>query len=180
MRTNQSDLNSLREFLEQLPPFVFLGGIHGVGKSTLCDSTFGPAGYHCVTASSLIRLYKMHSDHGKLVDDIPDNQSALIKQLQTEKGARSHLLLDGHFCLLNREGVVEPIELEVFKEMSPSALVLVKCDPEVVATRLINRDDKDWSPEMLGNFQDKEEAHAERIAEALGISLTIIISEIRN
>jgi len=160
--------------LSQLPPFIFVGGIHGVGKSTLCSSTFAPAGYHCVTASSLIRLHKSHSDREKLVDDIPDNQKALIEQLELEKDARTHLLLDGHFCLLNGEGVVEPIQIEVFEEMSPSSLVLVKCDPKVVASRLTNRDKKEWCPEMLRKFQEAEEKHAERVAEVLQVVLTTV------
>ncbi len=174
MGSDHSNSSSLSLLLSELPPFIFVGGIHGVGKSTLCDSTFAPAGYHCVTASSLIRLHKSHSDREKLVDDIPDNQKALIEQLKLEKDSRSHLLLDGHFCLLNGEGAVEPIQIEVFEAMSPSYLVLVKCDPKVVAARLTNRDRKEWCPEMLREFQEAEEKHAERVAEALQVVLTTV------
>ena len=174
MESDRTSSNSLSSLLDELPPFLFVGGIHGVGKSTLCDSTFTPAGYHCVTASSLIRLYRTHSDRAKLVDDIPDNQAALLKQLELEKDTRSHLLLDGHFCLLNGQGIVEPIEIDVFNEMAPSALLLVKCEPEVIAVRLNNRDGKNWSPEMLRDFQAAEANHAVRISEALRVGLTTV------
>lgn len=172
MGSDRTFSNSVSSLLDERPPFLFVGGLHGVGKSTLCDSTFAPAGYHCVTASSLIRLAKTHSDHGKLVDDISDNQAALLKQLELEKETRRHLLLDGHFCLLNGQGVVEPIDIDVFKAMAPSALLLVKCDPQVVAARLNNRDGKNWSPEMLRDFQEEEENHAVRVSEALRVGLT--------
>ena len=174
MVSDRTSSNSLSSLLDELPPFLVVGGIHCVGKSTLCDSTFAPAGYHCVTASSLIRLAKTHSDHGKLVDDISDNQAALLKQLEIEKETRSHLLLDGHFCLLNGQGVVEPIEIDVFKAMAPSALLLVKCEPEVIAARLNNRDGKNWSPEMLRDFQAAEENHAVQISKALQVGLTTV------
>lgn len=176
MGSDRTFSNSLSSLLDKLPPFLFVGGIHGVGKSTLCDSTFAPAGYHCVTASSLIRLAKTHSDHGKLVEDISDNQAALLKQLEIEKETRSYLLLDGHFCLLNAQGVVEPIEIDVFKAMAPSALLLVKCEPEVIAGRLNSRDGKNWSPEMLRDFQAAEENHAMKISEALQVGLTTVSS----
>lgn len=176
MGSDRTFSNSLSSLLDELPPFLFVGGIHGVGKSTLCDSTFAPAGYHCVTASSLIRLAKTHSDRGKLVDEISDNQVALLKQLEVEKETRSHLLLDGHFCLLNGQGLVEPIEIDVFKAMAPSALLLVKCEPEVIAARLNNRDRKSWSPEMLRDFQAAEENHAVQISKSLRVELTIISS----
>lgn len=176
MGSDRTFSNSLSSLLNELPPFLFVGGIHGVGKSTLCDSTFAPAGYHCVTASSLIRLAKSYSDRGKLVDDISDNQAALLKQLEVEKKTRSHLMLDGHFCLLNGHGVVEPIEIDVFRAMAPSALLLVKCEPELIAARLNNRDGKNWSPEMLRDFQAAEEDHAMKISEALQIRLTTLSS----
>ena len=180
MKKDWSVSNSLSLLLDKLPTLLFVGGIHGVGKTTLCKSAFIPAGYHCITASSLIRLHKIHPDCEKLVDDIPDNQSTLIKQLRLEKDARSLLLLDGHFCLLNKEGAVEPIQIDVFKQISPNALLLVKCDPKDLATRLSNRDGKEWNQEMLSDFQDAEEEHAKRVAEALGISLTTFSNEIQN
>lgn len=179
MESDQENSSSLSHLLSHPPPFIFVGGIHGVGKSTLCDSAFAPAGYHCVTASSLIRLRRSHSDREKLVDDIPDNQTALIEQLELEKITRRHLLLDGHFCLLNGEGEVEPIRIEVFEAMSPSALVLVKCDPKVVADRLTNRDKKEWCPEMLQQFQEAEEKHAKLVAKVLQAPLTIVRPQIR-
>jgi adenylate kinase len=167
-------IESLKSLLDQPPPFVFLGGIHGVGKSTMCDGVFVPAGYHYVTASSLIKEYKNYSDREKRVDDIADNQLALLRQLEFEKGNKKHLLLDGHFCLLNSLSAVEPIEIDVFVAINPDILVLIKCDPKEIARRLTKRYGKTWCPKMLKKFQDSEEIHAERVSVRLGIQLIIV------
>lgn len=165
---------SLTSLLDKAPAFIFLGGIHAVGKSTVCDGVFGPAGYHCVTASSLIRAYKTHSDREKRVDDIADNQLALLRQLEFEKFNRTRLLLDGHYCLLNGQGVVEPIEINVFEAISPDVFVLIKSDPDEIADRLTKRDGKKWCPNMLTQFQESEESHAERVSVKIGVPLITI------
>ena len=61
---------------------IFLGGIHGVGKTTICEKIFTLSGYYCITASSLIREYGTKPDDSKKVRNITDNQVKLIRQLQ--------------------------------------------------------------------------------------------------
>jgi adenylate kinase len=169
-------LNSLSSVIESAPPFIFLGGVHGVGKTTLCNSLFAPEGYHCVTASSLIKSFRDNTDKDKRVDDISDNQVVLLKQLELEKGAHHKLLLDGHFCLINNLDQIEPIDVEVFKAICPSILILIQSNPVDIAERLSKRDGKEWRAAFIEKFQKAEESHAQLVAQAMSIPIQIIIN----
>lgn len=164
----------LNDHLNRSPSFAFLGGVHGVGKTTLCNTVFVEAGYYCVTASSLIKTFKNNTDRDKRVDNIADNQVALLKQLYIERQNHNHLLLDGHFCLIDARDKIEPIDLEVFKAINPDFLILLKANPQEIAERLTRRDGKPWSPEFVRQFQDKEEHHAQLISRELNTSLKVI------
>ena len=152
---------------------VFVGGIHGVGKTSICQKAFSSLGYLCVTASSLIYEYGLSTDNNKRVNDITGNQSALIEQLSLKKKGHCRLLLDGHFSLMNHLSQVEPIELWVFREINPSHLILIKGDPKEIAIRLDDRDGENWSWKDLGLFQEVEESHANYVSEQLGIPLQV-------
>jgi len=155
-------------------PFIFLGGIHGVGKTTYANNEFVKLGYHCVTASSLIKNFKGNTSNDKKVTDVSDNQKALIYQLTIERESNSKILLDGHFCLINSDNLVEPICLETFKSINPDLLILLKCDPNKITKRLLNRDGKEWSLNFIRSFQEQEEKHAKLVSKELKIPLRIV------
>lgn len=167
----------LESFLKTGVPFVFLGGIHGVGKTTACERVFIPAGYHCVTASSLIKAYGVRSDQNKRVENVADNQAALIAQLALEKECHNQLLLDGHYCLISSKGTFESIDIDVFRQIKPSAFILLKDCPSVIAQRLKNRDGKTWDQSFVEQFQVAEEQHAQYISHELNIPLHIFSNE---
>ncbi len=139
---------------EGVPSFVFLGGVHGVGKTTLCNTAFAEARFHCVTASSLIKAFKSNIDKNKRVEGIADNQVLLLKQLKIEKEKHKRLLLDGHFCLINNCDQIEPIAIDVFRAISPDLLILLKGNPSTIAERLTMRDGKPWSSNFIRQFQE--------------------------
>ena len=93
---------------------IFLGGIHGVGKTTICEKIFTLSGYYCVTASSLIREHETKSDDGKKVRNVTDNQIKLVRQLNIKKKSHNHIILDGHYCVINDSKRICQIELDVF------------------------------------------------------------------
>lgn len=170
-------MDRMLSFVNSLPKgassFIFFGGIHGVGKTTLCERVFAPAGYHCITASSLIKTYGLKTDQDKLVEDIADNQTALIEQLKYEKESHSLLLLDGHYCLINSQNQFEPIDVEVFRKMNPSIFILLKDSPEEIAKRLSKRDGKEWDQFFVTQFQTAEERHAQHVSVELKIPLEV-------
>lgn len=153
---------------------IFVGGIHGIGKTTICLKVFAPFGYHCMTASSLISAYGRRIDKNKRVDDIFDNQLALIEQLALEKKKHCRLLIDGHFTLINSLGQIEPIDHSVFQRINPTQLILIKGNPKETAKRLAIRDGKEWNPAFIEEFQQEEEKYAKFISKKLKKNLLII------
>lgn len=155
-------------------PFVFLGGIHGVGKTYFCEREFVKIGYICITASSLIRSYGAQSDHNKRVGNITDNQLALVEQLAIEKEHSERLILDGHYCLLDHQSNVEAIDIKVFREINPNLFILIKGNPLAIADRLKLRDGKNWCPKFVDAFQDQEEEHAKYVSNKMNVPLKIV------
>jgi len=167
----------IESFLITDASFIFLGGIHGVGKTTVCKSAFIPAGYRCVTASSLIQAYGVRSDRNKRVKNVADNQAALIKQLVFEKRHHNQLLLDGHYCLIDNKNKFEPIDIDVFRRINPSVFILLKGCPYEIVRRLRSRDEKSWNKTFVEQFQKIEEQHAQYISHELNIPLRIFLNE---
>lgn len=157
---------------------VFVGGVHGVGKSTICRDVFGTLGYECVTASSLISAYGQETDHDKRVDHVEENQSILLNALDKAKAKNGRLLLDGHYSLINGQGEIKLIDVEVFRAMRPNHLILIKGKPDEIARRLQARDKKLWTESFLSKFQEAEEAHARHVAKDIGVPLRIISNNI--
>lgn len=82
---------------------IFIGGIHGVGKTSLCEELSNQIGTHYFSASKLIkRLKKDHCDNeNKAVKDIDGNQELLLTAINQYINKNIIVLLDGHFCLLS-------------------------------------------------------------------------------
>lgn len=178
------NIRDISKILEQASPnpsipssLIFVGGIHGVGKTTLCLKAFAPFGYHCMTASSLISAYGRRIDKNKQVNNIYDNQTALIEQLALEKKKHCRFLLDGHFTLINSQGHIEPVDRSVFKRINPTQLILIKGDSKETARRLAIRDGKDWNPAFVEEFQKEEEKYAKLISKELNKDLFVIDNE---
>jgi len=155
------------------PSMLFVGGVHGVGKSTICQKAFGPLGYQCKTSSSLIAAHGKRVDKKKRVSDVSDNQVALLEQLQSAKEQYCRLLLDGHFTLINSQGQIEPIDPTVFETMKPGRLILIKGDAEEISRRLAARDGNKWDSSFLKTFQSAEEEHARYVSEKIQVPLQI-------
>jgi len=153
---------------------VFIGGVHGAGKGTVCEKIFTPAGYHCVSASSLIADQGRKTDHNKRVISVSVNQSVLIEALEKKMKNNNRLLLDGHFTLINDQENIEPIDIEVFRAMKVSQLFLVKGRADEISVRLRNRDNRKWNTSFIDRFQKEEENHARYVAKDLGIPLRIL------
>jgi adenylate kinase len=153
---------------------VFLGGVHGVGKSTICKSICALAGFDYLSASELIKWLEISTQHNKLVKDINDTQDRLITALANHAGASSYYILDGHYCLLNNEGVVTNVPLDTFVKISPIGLGIVVDDPLKIKKRLEERDKHHYDIKHLEIMQENELDYAAYVANHLGLSLHTI------
>ena len=120
---------------------VFVGGVHGVGKSSLCTECAASMGIASYTASDLIRRYN-DGDVGlyKEVVSVSGNQDTLITAL---RGLPSGpYLLDGHFVIRSKTAGISLIPVATFESIAPLGIILVTGDPEMAAQRMLERDAK--------------------------------------
>ncbi|EHH2473726.1 AAA family ATPase [Vibrio vulnificus] len=138
---------------------VFVSGVHGAGKGTLCRLLYEQLDVKSYAASDLIKSHSQYVEENKLIDSADKNQQALIQglsRLQEDK-----LLLDGHFCLLNKNKEIVKLNYSVFDAMKLSLVVYVECKPVELRGRLMTRDGTDFSVEFLRSFQNAEYEHAQ-------------------
>jgi len=155
---------------------IFVGGIHGVGKSTICSDISTELNILHLTASDLIRQYKKESsiqdkDRGKHVGNISKNQDILVSALNNSVVKDDIFILDGHFTILDAQGVVRQVPSSVFSEINPKALFIITEKPEVIQLRLMKRDETVYDLREIGQMQDAELAHAAGVAKETGLKM---------
>ncbi len=169
---------------------IFVGGVHGVGKTSTCSKICDELGLVFLQASRLIYSdeagktlnNKFHT--AKDVNNIKWNQIKLINSLDQFHELDKWYLLDGHLTLINSAFEVEHIPLEVFEKIKPDSLIILKDDASNISKKLKSRDGIHYEINFLERMQSIEIEHAQRISRALDIVLFIIdvnnVREIRN
>lgn len=153
---------------------IFIGGVHGVGKSYFCKLVKESTGIEVYSASALIAEKKQSGfAKDKLIPDIDDNQQYLLLTLDELKASGKNFILDGHFCLLNASGEVQRIPYETFAALRPDAIILLTEKPEVVVSRCRERDNVEVTPQSIEGFQQEEAAYAREVAASIGAKLFI-------
>lgn len=149
---------------------IFVGGVHGVGKSTLSNGLAPLLGRSYYTASALIKAANPSSlGEGKIVKNIAANQRLLISAVQ-DLSINKSIILDGHFSLLSEEGV-ELVPSEVFLSIKPKLFLIVSDDVNKIYDRTILRDGVSLEKELIEAHQKIELGHAKAVSELLGIDL---------
>ncbi len=153
---------------------VFIGGVHGVGKSFFCNKLLEITGISTFSASKLIEERKnitFKSD--KLIVDIDDNQNYLLDAVDSLKDQKVDFVLDGHFCLLDGDGNVTRIPEQTFSDLKPDAIVLLTEKPEIIAERRNTRDGIKDDIELIRRFQNEEVSYAREVSEKMSIPIYI-------
>lgn len=151
---------------------VFVGGIHGVGKTYLGAPVAKQLGMRHATASQLIREERGLQSWGtdKRVEGINENQAALISATNRLRSSGQRLLLDGHFVLRGTDGEITEIDTQVFRDLRIGAIFLLHATVDVVFERLRARGDTSWTEVELQHLTEREEAHARRVSTELGVA----------
>lgn len=153
---------------------IFISGIHGVGKSYFCKKLKEITGIESYTSSSLIEQKKKVSfSIDKKIIDIGDNQNYLLMAVEELKAKTSFFVLDGHFCLLNIDGMITRIPEQTFLDLKPEAIVLLAEKAEIIAERRRKRDGIEIDLEITRRFQEAECVYAKEIAMKLGVPIKI-------
>lgn len=152
---------------------IFLGGVHGTGKTTYSNEILSAYGYNCVSASELIRQYKGEVNINKTVSKIEDNQMILLSAIKKYQKENYKVVIDGHFCIINAKGLPENISIEVFKEMKPELLLLAEIPSEQLQKNLNKREEMRISV-SLNDFVLQEHKQADLVSKEIGIPMKVI------
>ncbi len=149
---------------------IFVGGVHGVGKTTLCTTIASRFNIKHFSASNLISIEK-EEEHlsTKQVENIVKNQDILVTAINKNFESEEWYLLDGHFCLLNKNNEVTKIPYSTYEGICPSAILVLIDQPENIYTRLSARDSIKHEVALLRSFQEQELSYAEYIRDRLNI-----------
>lgn len=149
---------------------IFIGGVHGVGKGSLCKRLVDYLMCEYVSASRLLNW----ATKTKQVKDVLRNQEILADLLQDRMQKEFSYVIDGHFALWNESNECIKVPLRTFTSLNLDAIIIATCASAVIQERLANRDDFEYKLEDIINLQTKEYEHAKYIAESLAIPLIVI------
>ena len=151
---------------------IFIGGVHGVGKGTLCKRLASDLKITHLSASEVLKWSDFNADSSnKQVADISATQDRLLMNLGKLIQPNETYLLDGHFCLLNKGGKIEKVPNEVFVGINPKKIVVICENPEIICEHLFQRDGKNYDVSQIKQMQIIEREHAQHIAELLRIPM---------
>lgn len=153
---------------------AFIGGIHGVGKSTVCHQICDELNLKYLSASDLIKWKDISDEpNNKRVKEISLTQEKLITSIKNITTNNQYYLLDGHYCLLNDKNEIINIPLDTFKEINPICLNLIIGNIPVIKKRLEERDNRIYEYSLLEKMQAHEMEYAIKLSELLSITLNI-------
>lgn len=150
---------------------IFLGGVHGVGKSTFSKLVTDKC--HDMESLSCSTIIKWENPAIKEVGDVGETQNTLLANLPYFIDQDKNYLLDGHFCLLTEQGTIERVPMEVFEAMSPSLMIVLVEEPAIICQRLNKRDSHDYTLELMTEFQKEELKYASEVADTLGVPIEV-------
>lgn len=148
---------------------LFIGGIHGVGKGTICKSLAKTWDLIHITASEVLKWEEISKKEEKIVKDFQFTQNRLINNLQNIMVDDKTYLLDGHYCLLNKEGIPEKIGFDTFANLQPKAFIIVTENVNIIKERLDLRDNTYYDIEILNKFQVLEFDYSLELSKTLNI-----------
>ena len=148
---------------------IFIGGIHGVGKGTMCDFISKRIDVIHISASDVLKWEEISLKENKLVENLNSTQIRLINGLNNLIKDDTLHLLDGHFCLLNSAGEPERIPELTFEMISPKKLIVIVEDVAKVVERLNKRDKVKYNLSILEKMQSMEIEYAKYLSKKFSI-----------
>lgn len=153
----------------------FFGGIHGVGKTTICKNICDELKINYLSASEVIKWSELNK-HSKVVSNVIDTQNRLLNGLENIVQKDQYYILDGHYCLLGDGNSILPIPMETFEAIKPSSLNLIVGDVKEIKARLEERDNKLYDISLLMRMQDMETEYCIKLSNNLKIPHNLMSS----
>lgn len=156
--------------MECVKNIIFIGGIHGVGKGTICKEIVSKTDLIHITASEMLKWNEISDRDNKLVKNISSTQERLVIGLKNLIEKDEKYLLDGHFCLLNSNEIPSRINEDTFDQINPKAIAIVIDDVQKITKRLEARDGKIYDVKVLNQLQQMEIEYANYLANKYSIT----------
>ena len=155
---------------------IFVGGIHAVGKGTVCEKLSQKFNFVHLSASQVLKWNEISDSKNKKVQNFSTTQDILLTNLNRIIEPDKKYLLDGHFTLLNSNGEPEKIDESTFVGMQPQSIILLTCETTVIVERLKQRDNTKYKLSTLEKMQEMEVEHAKYISKKLDIPLFTVVN----
>ena len=143
---------------------IFIGGVHGSGKTQLCKKIQERINCVYLSASQLLKWGKKE----KTVDNVQENQRILKELLKKEMQNDSLYLIDGHFAIWNNEYKCEKIPLDFFENLNIKCIILTVENCNVITERLLARNGIHVPSKNIESISNIEEEHSKFIAQKKG------------
>lgn len=122
---------------------IFVAGIYGVGKSTLCDTLSKELKIPAYSAGDLISSVNGERyGANKAVTDKISNQVILSMQVQKLLEVTPQILLAGHFCIFDKNNGVDYLPEIIFSDLNIERILLLEAPVSTILRNLSLRDKK--------------------------------------
>lgn len=147
---------------------IFIAGIYGTGKSTMCLALADRLHIPAFSAGDLISTVNGEQyGANKTVADKDNNQVLLSEQVRELCEEHEKIILAGHFCIFNADNEVEVLSESVYQTLNITRIFLLEADSQTIIEHLKKRDDRIYSEESVIALSKKEREQGERIAKQL-------------
>ena len=153
---------------------IFIGGIYGVGKSTLCGIISKKLEIPFFNSSDLISG-KINENYGanKYVSNLKNNQVVLLNEVAELLKQHSRFILAGHFCILKENGY-DVIDYEDISKLQIERIIVFVREPKYISETLKKRDAKEYDDDMICSFQKKEIEISSQYAKKMNVEFDIV------
>ena len=150
----------------------FVGGIHGVGKTSSCERVALELAIPHRGASAMIKAQSASAilSNTKSVPNLMGNQELLVCAVVNYlSSSEQNLLVDGHFSVPDGDFRVSVIPLTVFRQLRLAGVAICHDEPARIQGRRISRDGSSPSIQQIAAHQRLEIEHAQFVALSLRI-----------
>ena len=153
---------------------IFISGVYGTGKSTLCNGLTSMMKIPSFSAGDLISAINGERyGANKAVRDKAYNQTLLAEKVHELNNKHKRIILAGHFCIFNNSNEIEILPETVYFKLNISQIVLLETDVSIIANHLNIRDNKNYSIDNLLRLAEGERSQSEIIAQKLNCPLSV-------
>jgi len=153
---------------------IFIAGIYGVGKSTLCQQLSKELNIPAYSAGDLISAINGEQyGPNKVVADKANNQAILALQVKKILTANPQILLAGHFCIFDKNNNVDYLLKTIFLDLKIESILILEAAIPIIIENLSARDRKRYTQQQILGLQNAEREKALEISNGLGCKINI-------